>query len=104
MECRPGCGACCIAPSITTPIPGMPNGKPAGVRCVQLTEDNRCAIFGRPERPPVCSGLRPSAEMCRNGADEALAWLTQLELATAPSSPPTGAPSAVPAAPPTSSR
>ena len=28
--CRPGCGACCIAPSITSPIPGMPDGKPVG--------------------------------------------------------------------------
>lgn len=27
MDCRPGCGACCIAPSITSPIPGMPHGK-----------------------------------------------------------------------------
>ncbi|HCR8272553.1 TPA: YkgJ family cysteine cluster protein, partial [Shigella flexneri] len=22
MECRPGCGACCTAPSISSPIPG----------------------------------------------------------------------------------
>ncbi|HNV09555.1 MAG TPA: YkgJ family cysteine cluster protein, partial [Dokdonella sp.] len=29
MSCRSGCGACCIAPSISSPIPGMPNGKPA---------------------------------------------------------------------------
>ncbi|MFC0402948.1 YkgJ family cysteine cluster protein [Paraburkholderia rhizosphaerae] len=49
--CRPGCGACCIAPSISSPIPGMPDGKPAGVRCVQLGDDLRCAIFGKPERP-----------------------------------------------------
>lgn len=27
FECRPGCGACCIAPSISSPIPGMPEGK-----------------------------------------------------------------------------
>ncbi|MGR5456700.1 YkgJ family cysteine cluster protein, partial [Vibrio alfacsensis] len=30
MDCRLGCGACCIAPSISSPIPGMPNGKPSG--------------------------------------------------------------------------
>ncbi|HNM56919.1 MAG TPA: YkgJ family cysteine cluster protein, partial [Thauera aminoaromatica] len=24
MDCRPGCAACCIAPSISSPIPGMP--------------------------------------------------------------------------------
>jgi Fe-S-cluster containining protein len=27
MDCRAGCGACCIAPSISSPIPGMPDGK-----------------------------------------------------------------------------
>lgn len=85
MDCRAGCGACCIAPSISSPIPGMPDGKPAGVRCVQLTEDNRCKLFGLPERPAVCVRLRPSAEMCRNTAEEALAGLEELERLTLPS-------------------
>ena len=81
-ECRPACGACCIAPSISSPIPGMPEGKPAGVRCVQLTDDLRCAIFGRPERPAVCASLRPTAEMCGTSAREAFAHLSRLERAT----------------------
>ncbi|GCE13452.1 YkgJ family cysteine cluster protein [Tengunoibacter tsumagoiensis] len=84
MECRAGCGACCIAPSITSPIPGMPNGKPAGVRCVQLSSDNRCKIFGHPERPPVCSLLQPSIDMCGTTASEAMHHLTWLERITAP--------------------
>jgi Fe-S-cluster containining protein len=84
MHCRPGCGACCIAPSISSPIPGMPRGKPAGVRCVQLTADHRCAIFARPERPACCIGLRPSDEMCGDTRDAALAWLGALEAASAP--------------------
>ncbi|MBK9992204.1 MAG: YkgJ family cysteine cluster protein [Verrucomicrobia bacterium] len=84
MECRSGCGACCTAPSITSPIPGMPQGKPAGVACVQLTEDLRCAIFGRPERPAFCVGLRPTDEMCGVSREEALAFLQRLEVATAP--------------------
>jgi hypothetical protein len=62
----------------------MPDGKPAGVRCVQLTTDNRCALFGRPERPSVCATLRPSPEMCGDTRDAALSWLTAVELATAP--------------------
>jgi len=62
----------------------MPEGKPAGVRCIQLTADYRCRIFGRPERPAVCGGLRPSLEMCRGDAAAAQAWLTALEQATAP--------------------
>ncbi|WP_034207850.1 YkgJ family cysteine cluster protein [Burkholderia cepacia] len=85
--CREGCGACCIAPSISSPIPGMPDGKPAGVRCAQLGDDLRCMIFGRPERPACCSGLQPSADMCGASRDDALAWLTRLEVATRPAHP-----------------
>lgn len=83
MDCRPGCGACCIAPSISSPIPGMEGGKPAGVRCVQLDDANRCRLFGRPERPAVCGGLRPQPEMCGDGAAHALLYLTRLERLTA---------------------
>jgi Fe-S-cluster containining protein len=81
-SCRAGCGACCIAPSISSPIPGMPNGKPAGVRCAQLDEANRCKIFGRPERPAVCGSLQPSAEMCGDTRGEALLYLTRLDALT----------------------
>jgi len=84
MECRAGCGACCIAPSISSPIPGMPHGKPAGVPCVQLTDDFRCAIFGRPERPEVCRRLRPVPTMCGMDRDAALANLDELERLTRP--------------------
>jgi Fe-S-cluster containining protein len=84
MPCRPGCGACCIAPSITSPIPGMPGGKPAGERCVQLTADLRCALFGRPERPAVCVNLKPSVGMCGGSAAEAMSILAALEAATGP--------------------
>ena len=82
MQCRSGCGACCIAPSITSPIPGMPHGKPAGVRCVQLDAANRCLIFGQPERPACCSGLQASAEMCGTSREQAIQWLDALERAT----------------------
>jgi uncharacterized protein len=84
MECRPNCGACCIAPSINSPIPGMPNGKPAGVRCVQLDDENRCKIFGLPERPAFCASLQPSLEMCGETRDYAIAWLSNLEQQTKP--------------------
>jgi len=62
----------------------MPKGKPAGVRCVQLTDDHRCAVYGHPDRPSCCVGLKPSIEMCGETPDEALAWLRQLETATRP--------------------
>ncbi|HEY3301187.1 MAG TPA: YkgJ family cysteine cluster protein [Methylophilaceae bacterium] len=84
MQCRPSCGACCTAPSIKSHIPDMPNGKPAGVRCVQLDDDNRCKIFGKPERPAFCGSLQPSLEMCGDSREQAIAWLTRLELLTKP--------------------
>ena len=84
FQCRSQCGACCTAPSITSPIPGMPNGKPAGVRCVQLGEDERCRIFGQPERPAFCGGLQPSHEMCGDTRTQAMVWLSELERLTAP--------------------
>ena len=84
VYCRPGCGACCIAPSITTPLPGMPGGKPAGVPCAHLTTELRCELFGRPERPAFCSGLWPSREMCGEHRYQAMTWLTHLEHATKP--------------------
>ena len=84
MDCRAGCGACCIAPSISSPIPGMPGGKPAGVRCIQLDIDNRCLLFGLPERPEVCVQLRPNVEMCGTVTSEALTYLAELERVTTP--------------------
>ena len=62
----------------------MPEGKPAGVRCVQLGIDNRCLIFGQPQRPAFCGGLQPSADMCGPDRHYAMRWLDALERATAP--------------------
>lgn len=84
MNCRPGCAACCIAPSISSYIPGMAGGKPAGVRCAQLTPENLCLLFGTAERPAVCLSLRPSAGMCGGSAEEAMERLSALERETAP--------------------
>lgn len=84
MNCREHCGACCTAPSITSPIPGMPDGKPANVPCVQLDEQFRCKIFGKLERPAFCAGLKPSHEMCGDSRSQAMKWLGDLEIATRP--------------------
>jgi hypothetical protein len=62
----------------------MPQGKPAGVPCVQLDEMLRCRLFGLAERPAVCGSLQPSAEMCGDHRTQALAWLTALDTATRP--------------------
>lgn len=82
MDCRPGCAACCIAPSISSPIPGMPQGKPAGVRCVQLDEADRCRLFGDPRRPAVCASLKPAVEMCGAERAQAMHYLHTLEALT----------------------
>ena len=91
MNCRPGCAACCTAPSIRTPIP-QPDGsaarpKPAGVPCPQLDGDGRCRLFGLPERPAVCTSLRPEPGMCGTTRTHALRYLHTLEAATAPQTP-----------------
>lgn len=43
MECRKGCGACCIALSISESFKNQPNGKKAGERCAAFkAEESWC--------------------------------------------------------------
>jgi len=83
MKCRAGCGACCIAPSISSPIPGMPQGKPAGVRCIHLDNRDYCGLFGLPERPPVCAAFAADPDVCGASRDDAIRLLGWLEQQTA---------------------
>ncbi len=62
----------------------MPHGKPAGVRCIQLLDDFKCALFGKPQRPAFCGGLQPNLEMCGETQAHAITWLSNLERATMP--------------------
>jgi uncharacterized protein len=62
----------------------MPQGKPAGVRCVQLDELERCRLFGDPRRPAVCRSLQPSLALCGESREDALVHLTWLEARTRP--------------------
>lgn len=82
MNCRLGCGACCIAPSITSPIPGMPEGKLAGARCIQLNDTNLCKLFGKIERPAVCGQFTATEDVCGTSSEEALWLISTLEQAT----------------------
>ena len=79
MECREHCGACCIAPSISSPIPGMPHGKPGGLRCIHLSEDYSCLIYAQPDRPKVCDDFKADPEVCGCTRLEALMLLGKLE-------------------------
>ncbi|MCX6230294.1 MAG: YkgJ family cysteine cluster protein [Bacteroidetes bacterium] len=78
-QCRSDCGACCIAPSISSPIPGMPDGKPANVRCAQLSEDLLCMVFDKSSRPKVCINFKFDACICGNSQSEAMRIMNELE-------------------------
>ena len=85
MKCRPGCGACCIEISISSPLPGMPEGKPAGVPCVNLDPKTfLCRIWNQAEYPSVCRAFSASYEFCGNSREEARKKITELEKATYP--------------------
>lgn len=74
-----GCGACCIAPSIHTPMPNMPQGKKAGERCLNLTSDNLCQLFGLPERPAFCGVFQAEISVCGASQAEAIRLIGCLE-------------------------
>lgn len=82
MQCRSQCGACCIAPSINQPFAGMPQGKPAGVRCVHLDDAMRCGLWNHPDRPQTCAAFQPEPEVCGNDRTQALRLIGELEHAT----------------------
>ncbi len=82
MACRIGCGACCIAPSLSSSLPGMPAGKPAGTKCLHLTEAHRCGIYEQPGRPAVCGSYQASEEFCGASREDALRLLSALEALT----------------------
>ena len=84
MQCRAGCGACCIAPSINGPFYGMPDGKPAGVACVHLDELKHCRLFGDPRRPALCAAFKAEPAVCGDSAEQALRILDELELMSKP--------------------
>lgn len=62
----------------------MPQGKPAGVPCVQLDSQRRCRLFGQASRPAVCGSLQASVTMCGDTPEQAMSWLARLEVLTVP--------------------
>ena len=84
MECRQACGACCIAPSIARTFYGMPEGKPAGVRCVHLYALMRCRLFGDPRRPALCDEFKAEITVCGSTRAQALEKLNRLEVQSLP--------------------
>jgi hypothetical protein len=62
----------------------MPEGKPAGVRCIHLGDDDSCQLFGKPERPDICSQFQATPQYCGNSAGEALLLIEEIERLTKP--------------------
>lgn len=67
-----------MALSISSPIPGMPEGKEAGMRCINLLDDYSCAIYNDPGYPGVCTGFKAELEFCGSCREEAMRILTSL--------------------------
>ena len=65
--------------SISSPIPGMPNGKPAGTPCIHLTKNFRCGIYNSPDKPKVCDGFKAEKLVCSDSQEEAMRILGELE-------------------------
>ncbi len=85
MKCRKGCGMCCIAPSISASIPGMPNGKAAGEICFNLDPTTYlCRLWGTQEYPDFCAAFEANLEFCGDSQQEARKILTFLEQDTRP--------------------
>ncbi len=79
MKCNQ-CGACCIALSISSIIPGTGKNKPAGNRCIHLDSEMRCSIYLT--RPDVCKNFTPTENLCGKSFDEAMKNLERLEILT----------------------
>lgn len=77
--CRMGCGACCIAISISSPMPGYPNGKPAGERCMHLNSDYSCTIYNNSDKPKVCTDFKYDELVCGASREDAMRILNELE-------------------------
>jgi hypothetical protein len=85
VECRSNCAACCIAPSIHSAIPNMPDGKKAGEYCQNLDPITlSCVIWGDNNYPELCRKFLPCQETCGENREQALTNIAYLELVTAP--------------------
>ena len=71
MNCRKGCGACCIYISITSPLPNHPNGKKAGEYCLNLSKEFTCSLWNKPNLPEICRNFQADVELCGLNSEEA---------------------------------
>ena len=60
----------------------MPFGKPAGIRCFNLSESNLCKIYKKENYPAVCENFKMNYETCGKSAEQAIYNLEKLEKLT----------------------
>jgi hypothetical protein len=61
----------------------MPQGKPAGVVCVNLEPETwRCRIWGSADYPETCRSFAPGPEVCGENREQALELIEDLEILT----------------------
>ena len=82
LLCHNNCAACCSVISISSPLPSMPFGKPAGIRCVNLDDENLCKIYEATNYPIVCKNFKMNYETCGKSAEQAIYNLGMLERLT----------------------
>jgi uncharacterized protein len=56
----------------------MVGGKPAGVRCINLLDNYKCAIYNSPGKPQVCTDFKAEKEFCGSTQEEAMEILGSL--------------------------
>ncbi len=56
----------------------MPDGKPAGIRCIHLLDDYKCDIYTYPDKPKVCTDFNAEPEFCGSNRKEAMEILFTL--------------------------
>lgn len=82
FKCRQGCGACCVFMSISSPIPGHPEGKPAGVTCHNLTAAWTCGLYNTDLFPNICKNFMGDPALCGKTFEEAKKGIIALERQT----------------------
>lgn len=89
IECRKGCGACCIFISISSAIPNHPKGKPSGTVCKNMETSFKegqvlftCSLWDTPWFPKICKDFQATSDLCGASRNEAIVNIIEWEYLT----------------------
>jgi len=83
IQCRKGCGACCIFISISSPLPNHPYGKKSSETCTNLDLENMtCTLWNTPDFPDICRRFQAVKWICGDNFMEAAKNIQELERLT----------------------